>query len=710
MARIDEIAPDLFRISIYAPQIDLQFNHFLVRDEDPLLFHTGMRRMFPEVREAVARVLDPSTIRWISWSHFEVDECGALNDWLASLLPPLDKIGCTVTWTDQTGAAQQQPVTLDQLAISPIDLLWLIKPDAVQTMAELDDRILRFVYATAAPRPDLGLTIAYMTAPTGAFSIFEVTGLVRSLKATVQGARPLRASDVTLSNDARPDQNAAVFVDPARVIGPAGALATLSNDMGTLLATQAPLLADPVANRDVIVAGTDNLIDATVALLERSARFGTPSSGWGFAYAWRGRAVADLLGQVQTLLTRWTATLADFDARIAAYDALPAATIDADRFKALRAAELLISTEPDPAPANPAALRATLDVKRNAFVAKQGQFAALLTSGSTLFVDLLNAVNALLPVTAFDSQPFDLAAFGDRAVLLAQDLAANLANQQKTVNVRRDGAQAQIAAYNAAGSPATQVQVLQSAGQALFGDDLGIVPEFGLSAAQADEWANAVAPAATTALQSYLINTLNIDFPVDEWLHGAARVRPMLHAFEAATMLAGALGQPEPVLLPAQFPFVAGAPWLAMQFPPDYVLDSDRLLYTAQYMTPFDKSARQCGLLLDEWSEMIPATTRTTGITFNFNRPDNEPPQSILLVTPAAASGSWQWDDLVGALNETLDLAKKRSVEPTQLDATPYTALVPATVMAVTLYGISISTSLAVANGALRNLETASNG
>lgn len=83
MARIDEIAPDLFRISAYLPQIDLQFNHFLIRDTQPLLFHTGMRRMFPEVREAVARLIDPASLRWIGWSHFEVDECGALNDWLA---------------------------------------------------------------------------------------------------------------------------------------------------------------------------------------------------------------------------------------------------------------------------------------------------------------------------------------------------------------------------------------------------------------------------------------------------------------------------------------------------------------------------------------------------------------------------------------------------------------------------------------------------
>jgi len=82
MARIDEIATDLYRISIHMPQIDLQFNHFLVKDDQPLLFHTGMRRMFPEVRDAVATLIDPASLRWIGWSHFEVDECGALNQWL----------------------------------------------------------------------------------------------------------------------------------------------------------------------------------------------------------------------------------------------------------------------------------------------------------------------------------------------------------------------------------------------------------------------------------------------------------------------------------------------------------------------------------------------------------------------------------------------------------------------------------------------------
>ena len=102
-ARIDEIAPDLYRICLYVPAFDLQFNHFLVRDDEPLLFHTGMRGMFPAVREAVATLIDPASLRWISWSHFEVDECGALNEWLAqapNAIPVCGELGAMINITD----------------------------------------------------------------------------------------------------------------------------------------------------------------------------------------------------------------------------------------------------------------------------------------------------------------------------------------------------------------------------------------------------------------------------------------------------------------------------------------------------------------------------------------------------------------------------------------------------------------------------------
>jgi flavorubredoxin len=82
MATISEIAPDIFRICTFVKEFNLQFNQFVVRDDEPLLFHTGGRQMFPLVRDAVARIIEPSTIRWISFSHFEADECGALNEWL----------------------------------------------------------------------------------------------------------------------------------------------------------------------------------------------------------------------------------------------------------------------------------------------------------------------------------------------------------------------------------------------------------------------------------------------------------------------------------------------------------------------------------------------------------------------------------------------------------------------------------------------------
>lgn len=82
-AKVTEIASDQYVISIYVPEFNLRFNHYLIKDDEPLLFHTGMKQMFPVVREAVARVINPSTLRWISFSHFEADECGALNEWLA---------------------------------------------------------------------------------------------------------------------------------------------------------------------------------------------------------------------------------------------------------------------------------------------------------------------------------------------------------------------------------------------------------------------------------------------------------------------------------------------------------------------------------------------------------------------------------------------------------------------------------------------------
>lgn len=82
---VHEIADGIYRISTPV-MIDggggFSFNQYLIADDEPLLFHTGLRKMFPLVREAVASVLPVATLRHIAFSHVEADECGSLNDWL----------------------------------------------------------------------------------------------------------------------------------------------------------------------------------------------------------------------------------------------------------------------------------------------------------------------------------------------------------------------------------------------------------------------------------------------------------------------------------------------------------------------------------------------------------------------------------------------------------------------------------------------------
>jgi flavorubredoxin len=82
MTTTTEIAKNVFRISVFVPEINLEFSHFVIRDDEPLLFHAGLRGMFPMVSDEVSRIIDISKIRHIGFSHFESDECGALNEWL----------------------------------------------------------------------------------------------------------------------------------------------------------------------------------------------------------------------------------------------------------------------------------------------------------------------------------------------------------------------------------------------------------------------------------------------------------------------------------------------------------------------------------------------------------------------------------------------------------------------------------------------------
>jgi flavorubredoxin len=106
--RIDEIADSIYRISTPVPPSAIPggftFNQFLVVDEQPLLFHTGPRRLFPLVREAMASVMSPASLRWVAYSHWEPDESGAMNEWLEAAPQATavqGNVGVMVCATDQ---------------------------------------------------------------------------------------------------------------------------------------------------------------------------------------------------------------------------------------------------------------------------------------------------------------------------------------------------------------------------------------------------------------------------------------------------------------------------------------------------------------------------------------------------------------------------------------------------------------------------------
>jgi len=114
--RCDEIADGIYRLSTYVPEVappaGFTFNQFLIRADQPLLFHTGPRGMFPLVSAAVAKLMPLDALRWISFGHVESDECGAMNQWLAvapNAQVLFNPLGCMVSLND---LADRPPVPL----------------------------------------------------------------------------------------------------------------------------------------------------------------------------------------------------------------------------------------------------------------------------------------------------------------------------------------------------------------------------------------------------------------------------------------------------------------------------------------------------------------------------------------------------------------------------------------------------------------------
>ncbi|HET9749717.1 MAG TPA: MBL fold metallo-hydrolase [Casimicrobiaceae bacterium] len=180
--RVDEIADGIFRINtpIDIPGVPerFNFNQYLIVDDQPLLFHTGPRRLFPRVRDAMGAVMPVERLRYVAFSHFEADECGALNEWLAAAPQSSPVCGQIAAMVSANDVADRPPRALadgELLELGRHALRWLDTPhvphgwDCGLMMEERTRTFLCGDLFTQGGAGDVALTESDILGPSEAF-------------------------------------------------------------------------------------------------------------------------------------------------------------------------------------------------------------------------------------------------------------------------------------------------------------------------------------------------------------------------------------------------------------------------------------------------------------------------------------------------------------------------------------------------------------
>jgi hypothetical protein len=617
----------------------------------------------------------------------------ALDRWLADRLPDPGDVAALVDYIDHTtGAPDTVAITQAELGFHPADLLYRAEASTGQALSDLDDRILARLHTTAPVAIGGPITIRHTTRIPGSITFFELEGLLRSLRRIVVGSRSLSPADLVRQSDASSNQQGTSTLPLSR-------LTDARNDLRDVQLPALITVASEVVDPTKTIDGAITLYQAAVSPL---AAYRLPGAGTGFAFERRAEAYATICSILTARIDEWDTRLSSYDAVMTEYGALPPAATAETRLQLLRTAESLVGTTVSSELSPNAQLQAVTD-QHDDLVTKRNLLQDIATAPRATLDALVTDALADADTSAFDHDPMDLATtlanierFRDSLATAATQLAAE-------VQRRIDAADAAITRHTGA-APGAQANVVVDGLRAVFGDDFVSVPQFTLPAAAVTDLTAALAHSTGGGLTKHLTDPpptgSGRDFPEDDWLHGVARVRSRMHHFENVLLLCDALpGATAPALTPLQLPHSAGQPWLAMELPDGIEPPGERLLYTAALGPGFDPTVPVCGLLIDEWTEVIPARAQTTGVAFHHDRPNAEPPQAWLLALPAHVGEAWSWDDLVGAVNDALDSAKLRAIEPEHLDSTPYSALLPATHSAWTYPEISI------ANNLLRNVK-----
>ncbi len=650
----------------------------------------------------------------------------AVNEWLSGILPDPVRVQCKVIIREPGREENEIVITQRDLGLQPIDVLFSAALDTDQAMNELDDRIVHYVLhhytdpvSGRRPGPFTKLNIQYTEdidpADRSVVPFFELAPLVQSLRKILIGNKHVTHETFHLSSGGEEVQNA--VYDHAGMNNRISALRDGLDQLGNGLQTRLNSIGSPDD-----FTGFDTLIQDTHSLFMEAALYDNNQTGTGFITQALGEIHDGFLGKLDNVIDRWTDKMTAYRELMDTYDT---GQPEEDLFNLLRKVERTISTE-STLSNDLETYRTEVETKASEFENVWNELIAIRTNPADSVIGFLSETEPVLEkiglydVISFDTENNRNDLYSARKSLLSlkedihealDNLHTSLVNKIKSFEEEEEGLAELI-------SDADIIDKQRNAAKKILGDALVLLPRFGLADSSAEEFA--LLYSNSESILKFLKENENRMLPVDDWFTGVARVRKSAWEYENVMSLSGGFNPDAEIrLTPLQFPYKENDRWLAMKFVKDKNEDTyheeeekpfenlkgDSLLYTAHFATEFDRKKPVCGIVLDEWTEVVPSKEETTGITFHYDQPNSEPPQTMLLVTPPVVNGKWEWNDIVEAMEEALMMAKKRAVEPSMIDTTKYAQFLPASMMAVTPYWITMAINLALNNISPQNEE-----
>lgn len=468
------------------------------------------------------------------------------------------------------------------------------------------------------------------------------------------------------------------------------------------------------------IAHLDTLLKDTCALFMKIALYDHTQTGTGFIHQAIASIYEDVISKTNTVIERWRKKKEAFDDLMSTYDAsLP----EEELYTLLQKAERMVSTQSTlPVPDVLSDYKSVVEAKGTVFYDILNEFISVTSSPNSHITGFIQEAEAIIArmsahdIVNFDTENSrnDLYTASKALIILKEDVYTALDNMHTFLNDKLEAFDKEMESIAALTSDIEIIVRRISAAKKIMGEEVLLLPRFRPTEAKANELESLYAN--SDSLLDFVRENEKRVLPVDDWFAGVARVRKKAWEYENIMSLSqGFHPGSNTELTPLQFPFKEKDRWLALKFVKDKNEDGydkddaeaerpfedlrgDALLYTVHWAKPYDKTDLICGIVMDEWTEVIPAKEETTGITFHYDQPNSEPPQTLLLVVPPVINGKWEWKDIVDALDETLEMAKKRAVEPSMIDATKFGQFLPATMMAATSHWITVATNLAVNN------------